>query len=195
MILAMGCLSLEAVELDTPAVGRDLNGWQEGDVAWFGTDGLTFRASMPTTRSLENGAVEIVMKVEEIAKKTSVYTANVRVVASQDGLVLAASVEGRVDGADFKSGEVTLPEAAVVAEAEEAAEGEAVEVTPGDAEREMTIELSQSLDSAIERVRTGGKQVKRDVASRFFGAKAGDSASLTKATELVVKSLFSRVGR
>ena len=189
MTLALGCLPLAAVELDTAAVGRDLNGWNDQKLAWFGTDGLSFRASTPEVRPLENGAVEILMKVEEVAKRVSVYAAEVRLVVSSDGLVRAAQISGKVDGVDFTSGEVTRPEVAV------AAEGEAVDVTPVNAEAEMQAELAQAQDSAIEQARKGKVQARRDVAARFFGSKAGESASLTKATGIVVKSLFRRVGR
>jgi hypothetical protein len=192
MTLALGCLPLAAVELDTAAVGRDLNGWNDQKVAWFGTDGLSFRANTPEVRPLENGAVEILMKVEEVAKRVSVYTAEVRLVVSSDGLVRAAQISGKVDGVDFTSGEVTRPEVAVTSAP---AEGEAVDVTPVNAEAEMQSELAQVLDSAIEQARKGKMQARRDVAARFFGSKAGESASLSKATGIVVKSLFRRVGR
>ena len=188
----ISCLPLAAVELNTPAVGSDLNGWNEDGVAWFGTDGLSFRATPPVLRSLGEGTVEITMRLEEVAKRVSVYTAEVRLVVSSDGLVRAAQISGKVDGVDFTSGEVTRPEVAVTSAP---AEGEAVDVTPVNAEAEMQSELAQVLDSAIEQARKGKMQARRDVAARFFGSKAGESASLSKATGIVVKSLFRRVGR
>lgn len=191
MISALACLPLAAVELDTAGVGRDLNGWQEGEVARYGIDGLDFRASKPVIRLLENGVVEISMKLEEMQRNAPVYVANLRVVASPDGLVLAAAVTGDVDGARFDSGEVTRPEPATVAEP---AEGEEVDVTPVDAEQQMADELGQALDSAIARARESGKQPRRDLASRLFSSKAGETPSLVKATAVAMRSLFRRVG-
>ena len=188
----ISCLPLAAVELNTPAVGSDLNGWNENGVAWFGTDGLSFRATPPVLRSLGEGTVEITMRLEEVAKRVSVYKAELRMVVTGDGLVRAASVVGEVDGAPFSSGEVTRPEPATVSS--EGEEGEAVDVTPVNAEAEMQSELSQLLDSAIEKARSDKNAVRRDVASRFFGSDAGASASLAKATGLVFRSLFRRVG-
>jgi hypothetical protein len=187
----MSCLPLAAVELDTAAVGHDLNGWNENKVAWFGTDGLRFCATQPVVHSLEEGTVEITMRLEQVAKRVSVYKAELRMVVTRDGLVRAASVVGEVDGAPFSSGEVTRPESAVVANGEE---GEAMDLTPVNAEKEMQQELSQLLDSAIEKARSDGASVRRDMAARFFGSDAGESASLSKATDLVFRSLFRRVG-
>lgn len=189
--LTLCCLPMGAVELDTAAVGRDLNGWNDQELAWFGTDGLSFRASTPEIRSLENGAVEILMKVEEVAKRVSVYSARVRLVVSADGLVRTVQVDGSVDGVVFTTGEVRRPEVAVVATEEE---GQPVEVSPKDAEAEMQVELASLLDSAIEQARTGKSPARKDVAARFFGSKAGESASLSKGTGVVVGSLFRRVG-
>ncbi len=191
MTCLLGALPLAAVELDTAAVGRDLNGWNDQKLAWFGTDGLTFRAGTPEIRPLENGVVEVLMKVEELVRGVTVYTADLRLVVSADGLVRAVGVSGKVDGVDFKTAELSRPEVAVVA-----AQGDdkPADVTPVNAEAEMQAELSQALDSAIEGARTGKTQARRDVVSRFFGAKAGESASLSKATGIVVKSLFRRVG-
>lgn len=188
----LSCLPLPAVELDVSAVGRDLNGWNENEVAWFGTDGLSFRATPPELRSLGEGTVEITMRLEEVAKRVSVYKAELRMVVTGDGLVRAASVVGEVDGAPFSSGEVTRPEPATVAS--EGEEGEVVDVTPINAEVEMQEELSQLLDSVIEKARSDKSAVRRDVASRLFGSDAGASTSLSKATGLAFRTLFRRVG-
>ncbi|MGB6223643.1 hypothetical protein [Haloferula sp.] len=190
MILVVSCLPLKAVELDTVAIGRDLNGWQAGDVAWFGTDGLSFRAYKPGMRSLENGTVEIVMKVEQVQKRVAVYSADVRMVVSDDGLVRIVEIDGKVDGVEFFGGEVLRPEPATVGSEEE---GQAVDVTPVNAEQEMKQESAQLLDSAIEKARSGNKVVLRDFSSRYFTTKAGETAALAKATGLVVNSLFRRV--
>ncbi|MEM1085748.1 MAG: hypothetical protein AAGI48_16690 [Verrucomicrobiota bacterium] len=195
LITALACLPLGAMELDTEGVGRDLNGWQAEGVAWYGTDGLSFRASKPVLRQLEGGAVEITMKVEEVKRRTSVYLANVRVVASPDGLVLAASVSGEVDGASFESGEVTRPEPATVAEPTEGEEASGeVDVTPVNAEKQMRDDLDQMLDSAIARALEAGEQPRRDLASRVFSVRAGETSSLVMGTSVAVRSLFRRVG-
>ncbi|MFC7339325.1 hypothetical protein ACFQY0_19185 [Haloferula chungangensis] len=182
-ILMLGALPLAAAELDMSGVGRDLNGWNEDQLAWYGIDGLSFRASTPVLRSLEGGTLEITMKLEQVVKRVSVYTAEIRVVVTSDGLVRAAEISGEVDGAPFDTGEVTRPEMAVAAP----------DAVPVSAEAEMREQLSQSLDSAIVRARTSGKQARKDVTARFFGADAGESGTLTKATDVAVKSLFRRV--
>jgi hypothetical protein len=190
MTLLLSSLPLAATQLDREAVGRDLNGWNEDRIVWFGTDGLSFRGFDPEIRSLESGTIEIVMKIEEVQKRTVAYTANVRLIVSQDGLVRMATVEGNVDGVAFTSGEVTRPAPTTAAAPEEGA----VDVTPVNAEAEMRQQLSEALDSALARARSEKSQARQDVAARFFSSKAGESASLTKATEIVVKSLFRRVG-
>ena len=148
LLVAGLATSLQAANLDTPAVGDDLNGWQKGGVAWYGTDELSFRASRPVATPTADGGLEIRMRVEEIRSRVPVYVADIRLLASGNGVIYSASVSGEVAGVKFKTAEVSRPEPVTSSGDEEAIEA------PLSPDEQMRQDLASLLGSAIARLTT-----------------------------------------
>lgn len=186
-------------QLDVDGVGADLNGWS-GGTARYSLSGANFEVTRPTTATDANGNLIVTTTIRELKRTSPVFEGTLRALISPDGVVRTLSIEGKVDGKSFETGETTRPEPVAptpVAEGddESAAAGSVVDVTPVNPEQDMRDSLGQSLRSAIERARASEKVVKRDLSAWIFSPDASDAEVLAEGVDTVVRSLLRRSGR
>lgn len=186
-----------AAEIDLDGVGRDINGWDRG-VARFATAGANFDATKPVVRYDENDNMIVTTVIRERKRTAPVFEGTLLVLVSPDGLVRTASIEGTVDGKDFKTGETTRPEPVtpVATEGGEETGASLVDVTPVSPEQAMRDSLKESVSSAVERARSNDKKlVKRDLSAWIFTSEASSGESLAEGVDAVFRSIYRRSGK
>lgn len=192
---------LGAADLDVAGLGRDLNGWTERNVAAYGCDGSVFELDRPVVEKRDDGSMAVRAQVREVSRAGVPFEAKLRLEVSPDGLVRSVGIDGKVDGRAFDAGTATRPEPVATEPAGNEADA-ADEATPAanaatpplDPGAELRKDAGDRLASALERARSSGKGVKRDLSSWLLGGRASDDATLVQGVALALDRLIRRTG-
>ncbi len=179
-----------AVNFDTEAFGKRLNGWKKDRTAVYDFTDASYRTHQPTITETPGGGIYVSTQVDLLMFGGQGAISHIDMTFSSGGTLLSAQLRTTMGRKIIDTGMVRRPEPPV---APIAVEGQPSPVMPRfDPTEELVIDLFNRYDAEMRKITEGKDAEKRDLFSRFSNKNAksaNNAAGLRHNVNLMLQSV------